>query len=52
LALTGAVGNYAFGNDRTHSLVASFGLIAFVYVIAGSLILGLRTHHSLDVIRN
>jgi len=37
---------------RTHSLVASFGLIAFVYVIAGSLILSLRTHHSLDVIRN
>jgi hypothetical protein len=51
LALTGAVGNYAFGafgNDRTHSLVASFGLIAFVYVIAGSLILSLRTFARCD----
>jgi ACS family tartrate transporter-like MFS transporter len=40
----GFAGNYAIGflNDRTHSLVASFGFIALVYVVAGSLILSLR----------
>jgi ACS family tartrate transporter-like MFS transporter len=43
--LGGLVGNYTIGllNDRTHSLAASFGFIAMVYVLAGSLILGLRT---------
>ena len=48
--LGGLAGNYTIGflNDRTHSLVASFGLIAFVYVTAGSLILYLRPRQSLD----
>jgi len=42
--LGGFAGNYVIGllNDRTHSLVASFWFIALVYVLAGSLILGLR----------
>jgi ACS family tartrate transporter-like MFS transporter len=31
-----------FLNDRTHSLTASFGFIALVYVLAGSLVLSLR----------
>jgi len=46
--LGGLFGNYTIGflNDRTHSLIASFGFIAFVYVVAGTLILGLRTHPS------
>lgn len=48
--LGGLSGNYAIGvlNDRTHSLTASFGLIAFVYLAAGSLILYLRRRQSLD----
>ena len=48
--LGGLAGNYTIGflNDRTHSLVASFGLIAFVYVAAGSLILYLIRRQSLD----
>jgi len=37
-----------FLNDRTHSLTASFGFIALVYVAAGSLILCLRLHNPLD----
>ena len=42
--LGGLAGPYAIGflNDRTHSLTASFGLIALVYVAAASLILSLR----------
>ena len=42
--LGGLAGPYAIGflNDRTHSLVASFGLIALVYVVACGLILSLR----------
>jgi ACS family tartrate transporter-like MFS transporter len=44
--LGGFAGNYTIGllNDRTHSLAASFGFIALVYVVAGGLILTLRTH--------
>ena len=40
----GFVGNIAIGflNDRTHSLTASFALIALVYAVAGGLILILR----------
>ena len=43
--LGGFAGNYTIGylNDRTHSLVASFGFIALVYFVAGGLILSLRT---------
>ena len=42
--LGGLAGPYMIGflNDRTQSLAASFGLIALVYVVAGSLILSLR----------
>ena len=42
--LGGLAGPYAIGflNDRTHSLTASFGFIALVYVAAASLILSLR----------
>lgn len=48
--LGGLVGNYTIGvlNDRTHTLTASFGFIAFVYIGAGSLILYLRRRQSLD----
>jgi MFS transporter, ACS family, tartrate transporter len=44
--LGGFIGNYAIGflNDRTHSLVASFGFIALVYAAAGGLILSLKGH--------
>ena len=47
--LGGLVGNYTVGvlNDRTHSLTASFGFIAFVYVGAGTLILCLRRRQTL-----
>jgi len=43
--LGGLFGNYAVGllNDRTHSLIASFGFIALAYGLAGNLILSLRT---------
>jgi hypothetical protein len=43
--LGGLVGNYTIGflNDRTHSLTASFGVIAVAYVVAGSLILSLAS---------
>jgi hypothetical protein len=37
-----------FLNDRTHSLTASFGFIALVYVAAASLILSLRIHDPLQ----
>jgi MFS transporter, ACS family, tartrate transporter len=42
--LGGLAGNYTIGflNVRTHSLAASFGLIALVYMAAGGLILSLR----------
>jgi ACS family tartrate transporter-like MFS transporter len=42
--LGGFAGNYSIGflNDRTHSLNASFGFIALVYLVAGSLIVSLR----------
>ncbi len=40
----GLAGPWAIGflNERTHSLVASFGLIALVYIAAGGLMLKLR----------
>lgn len=46
--LGGLFGNYTIGllNDRTHSLTASFGFIAFVYLGAGTLILCLRRRQS------
>jgi len=49
--LGGLAGNYTIGylNDRTHSLVASFELIAFVYVLAGGLILSLRVRAPVGV---
>jgi ACS family tartrate transporter-like MFS transporter len=42
--LGGLAGPYVIGflNERTHSLTASFGFIALVYVAAGRLILSLR----------
>jgi len=42
--LGGLAGPYIIGflNDRTHSLTASFGFIALVYVAAASVILSLR----------
>src|SRR5262252_7853257 len=45
----GLAGPYMIGflNDRTHSLVASFGLIALVYIAAGGLILSLKTRPTL-----
>lgn len=48
--LGGLAGPYVVGflNDRTHSLTASFGFIALVYVLAGSLILSLRIHNPLE----
>ena len=47
--LGGLAGNFTIGflNDRTQSLVASFGLIALVYVVAGGLILSLKTRAAL-----
>jgi sugar phosphate permease len=49
--LGGLFGNYTVGvlNDRTHSLTASFGFIALVYVAAGTLILYLRRRESLNI---
>jgi ACS family tartrate transporter-like MFS transporter len=49
--LGGLVGNYTIGvfNDRTHSLTASFGFIAFVYLGAGSLIFYLGRRQSLEI---
>jgi ACS family tartrate transporter-like MFS transporter len=48
--LGGFAGSYAIGflNDRTHSLTASFGFIALVYVAAGSLILSVRLPNPRD----
>jgi ACS family tartrate transporter-like MFS transporter len=46
--LGGLAGNYAIGllNDRTHSLTASFALIALVYALAAGLIFTLRIRDS------
>jgi MFS transporter, ACS family, tartrate transporter len=51
--LGGLAGNYAIGslNDRTHSLTASFALIALVYLVAGSLILSLRIRDPIGVLQ-
>jgi MFS transporter, ACS family, tartrate transporter len=48
--LGGFAGNYGIGflNDRTHSLSASFGFIALVYVAAAGLILSLRVRKPLN----
>jgi ACS family tartrate transporter-like MFS transporter len=48
--LGGFAGPYVIGflNDRTHSLTASFGFIALVYVAAASLILSLRIRDPLQ----
>jgi ACS family tartrate transporter-like MFS transporter len=48
--LGGLTGPYAIGllNDRTHSLTASFGFIALVFVAAASLILSLRIRDPLQ----
>ena len=48
--LGGLAGPYVIGflNDRTHSLIASFGFIASVYVAAASLILSLRIRDPLQ----
>jgi MFS transporter, ACS family, tartrate transporter len=48
--LGGFAGPYLIGffNDRTHSLTASFGFIALVYVAAASLILSLRIRDPLQ----
>jgi len=52
--LGGFAGNYAIGflNDRTHSLTASFGFIAFVYFASSSLILGLRIRNPVNTSEN
>ena len=39
-------------NDRTHSLTASFAVIAIVYVVAGSLIISLRIRDPVVEITN
>jgi ACS family tartrate transporter-like MFS transporter len=46
--LGGFVGNYTIGllNDRTHSLAASFLFIALVYLLAGTLIVTLRSAYT------
>jgi Sugar phosphate permease len=48
--LGGLAGPYVIGflNDRTHSLTASFGFIALVFVTAASLILCLKIHDPLQ----
>ncbi len=48
--LAGLFGNYTIGvlNDRTHSLTATFGFIACVYLVSGTLILSLRNRRSSD----
>ena len=47
----GFAGPYVIGllNDRTHSLTASFGFIALVYVAAAGMILGLKIRDPLQV---
>lgn len=51
--LGGLAGNYTIGylNDRTHSLTASFAFIALVYLVAGSLVLSLRTQDPVGVLQ-
>jgi ACS family tartrate transporter-like MFS transporter len=51
--LGGFAGNYAIGflNDRTHSLAASFALIALVYVAAGGLVLSLRVRDPAGILQ-
>jgi len=51
--LGGLAGNYTIGylNDRTHSLAASFAFIALVYLVAGSLVLSLRTRVPVSVLQ-
>jgi MFS transporter, ACS family, tartrate transporter len=51
--LGGLVGNYTIGflNVRTHSLSASFGFVALVYVVAGGLILSLKIHNPIGAAR-
>jgi len=48
--LGGLAGPYMIGflNDRTHSLTASFGFIAVVYIAAASLILSLKIRDPLQ----
>jgi predicted MFS family arabinose efflux permease len=48
--LGGLAGSYVIGflNDRSHSLTASFGFIALVYVTAASLILSLKIRDPLQ----
>ena len=48
--LGGLAGPYTIGflNDRTHSLTASFGFIAVVYVAAASLLLSLKIRDPLQ----
>ena len=50
--LGGFAGPYVVGflNDRTHSLTASFGFIAFAYLASGSLILCLRIRNRVEVV--
>jgi hypothetical protein len=49
--LGGLAGPAAIGflNVRTHSIAASFGLIALAYVAAGGLLLRLKIRNPLDV---
>jgi MFS transporter, ACS family, tartrate transporter len=49
--LGGFAGPYVIGflNDRTHSLIASFGFIALAYLAAGSLILSLKIREPLQI---
>jgi ACS family tartrate transporter-like MFS transporter len=51
--LGGFAGNYTIGflNDRTHSLMASFGFIALVYFASASLILSLRIGNPLHALQ-
>jgi ACS family tartrate transporter-like MFS transporter len=52
--LGGFAGPYVVGflNDRTHSLTASFGFIALVYLAAGGLILSLKVHNPLETAKD
>jgi MFS transporter, ACS family, tartrate transporter len=51
--LGGLVGNYTIGvlSVRTQSFSASFGFIALVYVLAGALILSLKTNNRLSAVQ-
>jgi ACS family tartrate transporter-like MFS transporter len=52
--LGGLAGPYLIGflNQKTHTLMASFALIALVYFAAGGLILSLRIRNPLDALRS